>query len=416
MVKGFAPYSLKLNELELSELKYDYLIPDDNETLQKDLDFIKKYRVELCRIILNLAKYDKLKNSKESPYILAEVQRNNFEDIQNLATQIHDFMNSANAENIMNRLVFIDNISEEIDGISKQASESLGLVEKRELKKEVESLSSFLQIVAMDCLTDGDKLERLTNELSETIARDMVREHRAKFLSYIDLDNVCIEDVFYVLGYSLREKNHADKLYDEFYNKNCEACDKDDCMLSYCDNLSKRNDIEADINLNEMIYNLCVDKINRKDISEDKIAYIKRKLDGVDKSTSRIICDVLKHPEKSNNKKQEKKVPLILGTHDSIKVIPTKVYTSLKDRMSLDKGFDIKVVNDIAIRNILTNYDFSDVKGGKFYKEYEIFAKEVESFRMELDLSNVGPGINIERLIKEFDKRKEVLEQNKGDN
>ena len=137
-------------------------------------------------------------------------------------------MSESNKDNIMRRLVFINNLHREFASVFEKSVNDLSTIFYDELEKDLKPIDKFLKFVCAYTLMHDGLIDKLQDELAAdnlAMITGMIQEN---YLKYIDKDNLTEDDLYFIYGYALKQYESQEKITPD----HCENCQKDDC--TYC--------------------------------------------------------------------------------------------------------------------------------------------------------------------------------------
>ena len=357
-----------LSEDDKKKLKEKYLIPEGTkETYKKELDFIVSYREKLLNVLNCFWRAKLFPTEENSSLAIGEMAI--------LADELTSYMKASTPANAMRNLVFIKNIDSEA-AIAQIMLVWYGGYEKGTYDKTLklsQDLGAFYQYVCTQALFQDNRFENLRNESAALVSNRLKGMVEADFLKSVDRRNLCFSDIFYLIGHYKQELDKKEEQARELESKHCEGCAIDDCLISHCDVLSQKIDINQKLKKVKTVYDTLIDKAFSMPITEDKKREVCQSIqDNGLRQTVSTILDI-----ENSRLPLKKRIVVDLGERKNICVERAKIEEYLEKCFSDAKSVQNWTKDEIASAIVLNDFDLTRGTGDKFYKQFIDWRKEM---------------------------------------
>ena len=344
-------FNNELTDKDIQEVKHTYYIPEGDKPLYKqDFDFVIKYMREVYNVVESFWEAESTKS--ESDYETAVA------NAMSLAGGLEEYMKSAQAGNVMRRLIFIKNIDSEINA-AQVAVPWLARKYPIEISKKTEpivkSLALFYKYICANALMENNFLEKKEREAAEIMAERLKATVETDFTKRIDGRNPCFSDIYYLMGHykkAIDAKRAEEKTLEA---DKCEGCKLDDCLSSHCFTMSRKIELSSEVKKLDTALKACITKaLSGEILPYTRLAILRDTKDG---SFKQLVSRVLDMDLSSASLK--KRIVVDWGRERNICIQPSKVQDVLADSISTLSGVDYWTTGDISSGIVLNDYDLS---------------------------------------------------------
>lgn len=387
-----------LSEKDVREIKNAYYIPEGDKPLyKKDFDFVIYFKQRVFEVLNN---YWKAENTGEP----IDYERANKEALV-FAGELKDFMTSAEAGNIMRRLIFVQNIDKEFNG----AQIALPWLERqypinhyKKTEPIAKELALFYRYITVNALMKDGFLAKKEQESAMIIAERLKDSIETDFIKKIDKNRMSYSDIFYLMGHFKQQINKQNEKRRKLEDDKCEGCSLDDCMSSHCYTMTEKIEIDSKIKKLEVVYKACIAKAMDNDVT----AETRRQIAGIveDNFLRQIVCNVLDMDTKKVALK--KRFVVNWGRERNICIQSRVVTDVLADSISTLKGVDYWRTRDIATGIVLNDYDLAKGTGDKVHDAFVTLFNETNNEVAQQVINKSLTKVNAIKLIEEYKKSK----------
>ena len=396
-----------LTENDIQEIKKAYFIPQGDKPLYKqDFEFIVSYVNSLYAVLENFWKAEH--SGQEEDYSIA------IQSSIKLAQVLEEYMKTAEAGNIMRRIIFIENIDREFSGAQISMPWLLRTYPTETYKKTEpisKDLALFYKYVCVNALMEDGFLEKRENESAQIIADRLKATVETDFIKRIDKNRLCYSDIFYLMGHYKKEIVKLKEKEQQLEQEKCAGCKRDDCMSTHCSIMAQKIEISGDIKKLDLVRKACVSKAFGEEISQETRVKIAKSTP--ESWLRQIVCGILDMD--TNSASLQKRIMIDWGRERNICIQPSKVQEVLAQSISTLKGVDYWRTRDIATGIVLNDYDLSRGTGDDvhqtFTQRYEQTNREVRDNLQQINLSKV----NVKKLIEQYKNQKSNNEELGGE-